>query len=99
MIDYQRFLEVMNKSASFKEVKEDNWDWQLETLEKIRRWYRGQNIRTEEAFKIADLDFDGNIGKKDLLLFLRDILHIPAEAITPTRLDRLFKLIDQHKRD
>jgi len=57
------------------------------------------DIRTEEAFKIADLDFDGNIGKKDLLLFLRDILHIPAEAITPTRLDRLFKLIDQHKRD
>lgn len=56
-------------------------------------------MTSEEAFKIADIDFDGNIGKNDLLMFLKDILHIPGELITDTRLDRLFKLIDQHKRD
>lgn len=53
----------------------------------------------EEAFKIADIDFDGNIGKTDLKSFLSEILHVPKEFITDTRLDRLYKLMDSHKRD
>ncbi|KAL4466773.1 hypothetical protein ABPG74_010370 [Tetrahymena malaccensis] len=100
MIDYQRFLEVINKPINFKqEIKEDNWDWQFEMLEKMRKWYKTQNLDYMEAFKIADIDFDGQIGKKDLHSFLSDILHIPQDIITETRLDRLYKLIDQHKRD
>ena len=35
------------------------------------------DLKSEEAFKIVDIDFDGNIGKGDLRSFLREILHIP----------------------
>ncbi len=53
----------------------------------------------EDAFRIIDIDFDGNISKKDLESFLRDILKVPVEQITTSRVARLFKLMDVFKRN
>ena len=53
----------------------------------------------EDAFRIIDIDFDGNISKKDLESFLKDILKVPVEQITTSRVARLFKLMDVFKRN
>jgi len=51
----------------------------------------------EEAFKSFDRDFDGSINKEDLRWSLQNILSIKSENILPTKLDRLFKLMDFYK--
>lgn len=55
-------------------------------------------ITFEEAFKLADQDFDGVINKSDLEKFLLKNLKIDPEAVTSTNLDRLYKLIDSSKK-
>lgn len=57
------------------------------------------DLSAEDAFRIADADFDGFISKKDLTSFLRDVLKIPVEEITLARVARLFKLMDVFKRN
>lgn len=44
-----------------------------------------------------DADFDGIISKDDLKRSLLDILKIKPEKIVPTKLDRLFRLMDFYK--
>jgi len=51
----------------------------------------------EEAFKSFDRDFDGIINKEDLKWALMNILQIKQEEIMPTKLDRLFKIMDFYK--
>lgn len=96
LIDYQRFLEVLNKpyNSRSKGIKEDSFDWELTILQKIRNWFNLQTISLDEAFKIVDSDFDGIISKKDLAHFLEETLHISPEQVSPIRLDRLHKLLD-----
>lgn len=55
------------------------------------------DVNKEDAFRIVDVDFDGNISKEDLKSFLLDVLKLENEVTDP-RLDRLFKLLDQYKR-
>ena len=47
---------------------------------------------------MIDMDFDGFISQADLRKFLNEILKIPADDLTSTRLDRLIKLMDHYKR-
>lgn len=56
-------------------------------------------LRVEEAFRIIDTDFDGFASIKDIRDFLKNVLKIPGDDITSSRLDRLFKLMDLFKRD
>lgn len=56
-----------------------------------------ERITVEEAFKCFDLDFDGFISKADLKSGLISILKVREEEILPTKLDRLFKLLDFYK--
>ena len=51
----------------------------------------------DEAFKCFDKDFDGFISKDDLKWGLTNILKIPAEEQFPTKIDRLFRLMDFYK--
>jgi Ca2+-binding EF-hand superfamily protein len=51
----------------------------------------------EEAFKSFDRDFDGCINKEDLRWGLLNVMHVKPEEIMPTKLDRLFKLMDFYK--
>ena len=55
-------------------------------------------MNLEDAFRIADADFDGFISKKDLTSFLKDAIKIQADEVTSARVDRLFKLMDIFKR-
>lgn len=54
-------------------------------MEKIKNWYR-QNFyldnNYEEAFRIADTDFDGNVSKEDLKNFLIHTLRIIEEEVS-----------------
>ena len=52
----------------------------------------------EDAFRTFDKDFDGEISKGDIKLFMMDILKIEEKIVTEARLNRLFKLMDQFKR-
>ena len=48
---------------------------------------------------MIDTDFDDEINKIDLKRFLTTVIMIPEEEITSPRLDRLFNLLDQYKRN
>ena len=55
------------------------------------------SLTVEEAFKCFDKDFDGFISKADLKDSLIEILEIDPSSIQPTKLDRLFRLMDFFK--
>ena len=75
----------------------DNFDWENDVIEKIKQWIVSSQVTVDEAFKSFDRDFDGNVSKDDLKWGLINILNLKAEEIYPTKLDRLFKLIDFYK--
>ena len=100
MIDFNNFIKVMKKSVldNLDERAEDNFDWQVDIIKQIQKWYFHANISSEDAFRMIDSDYDQQIGKNDLRIFLQSNLFIPAEEVTSVRIDRLFNLIDQYKK-
>ncbi|CAD8069030.1 unnamed protein product [Paramecium sonneborni] len=100
LIDLNTFLRFLSKSIiqQMPQLSEDDWDWELEILFKIRNWCQRENITLEDAFRTFDKDFDGQINKTDLRTFLKDILKIEEKEITEAKINRLFKLMDQYKR-
>jgi len=44
---------------------------------RIRNWWKREGISVEDAFRIVDRDFDGEISKEDIRMFLFDVLKIP----------------------
>lgn len=101
LVDYPNFLEVINLSSAYKLNKNgglnDNFDWENDVIEQIKRWIQTERITVEEGFKCFDKDFDGFINKQDLRWGLINILKIKEEEILPTKVDRLFRLIDFYK--
>jgi len=97
LISYDQFLEVLRQENLDKSAIEDNFDWEQETIEKIKKWIQVQQLTVQEAFKCFDKDFDGFISKQDLKESLTDILEINPNQIQPTKLDRLFRLMDFFK--
>lgn len=75
----------------------DNFDWENDVIEKIKNWVIQERITIEEAFKCFDKDFDGLISKEDLKQGLITIIQIKEEEIFPTKVDRLFRLLDFYK--
>jgi len=63
----------------------------------IKKWVIKEKITIEEAFKCFDHDFDGFVKKDDLRWGIISILRIKEEEILPTKLDRLFRLMDFYK--
>lgn len=76
------------------DLSEDDWDWELEMLNKIRNWCKRENLTVEDAFRTFDKDFDGEISKGDIRLFMRDIFKLEGKEVSETKLNRLFKLMD-----
>ena len=66
-------------------------------IDKIKSWVITERITVEEAFKCFDRDFDGYIKKDDLKWGIINILKIKEDEIQPTKLDRLFRLLDFYK--
>lgn len=99
LVDYPNFLEVIQASSADKikrnEVS-DSFDWENSIIEKIKAWIVKEKITVEEAFKCFDRDFDGFIKKEDLKSSIVNILKV-KEEILPTKLDRLFRLMDFYK--
>jgi len=93
-------LEVINLSSAYKLSNNsmgDNFDWENNVIDKLKRWVATERITVEEAFKCFDKDFDGFVNKSDLRWGLVDVLKIKEEEIYPTKLDRLFRLLDFYK--
>jgi Ca2+-binding EF-hand superfamily protein len=45
------------------DINEDDFNWELEILFKIRNWRKRENLTIEDAFRTFDKDFDGEISK------------------------------------
>ena len=100
LVDYPSFLEVINLSSASKLSKahlNDNFDWETGVIEQIKQWVAKERITIEEAFKCFDKDFDGYVSKDDLRWALANVLKLKEEEIYPTKLDRLFRLLDFYK--
>ena len=100
LVDYPSFLEVINLSSANKLSKahlNDNFDWENGVIEQIKQWVAKERITIEEAFKCFDKDFDGYVSKDDLRWALANVLKLKEEEIYPTKLDRLFRLLDFYK--
>lgn len=63
-------------------MEEDDFDWELEILFKIRNWVKRENLTVEDAFRTFDKDYDGEISKADIHTYLLDILKIESTEIT-----------------
>lgn len=61
LIDQNTFVRYMGKSIIKKMagITEDDWDWEMEVLFKVRNWMQRENITVEDAFRTFDKDFDG----------------------------------------
>jgi len=97
LITYNQFLEVLRLQKIDKQSIEDSFDWEYSVIKKMKKWIHSQRITVEEAFKCFDKDFDGLVSKEDLKASLTEILEINAAEIRPTKLDRLFRLLDFFK--
>jgi Ca2+-binding EF-hand superfamily protein len=100
LVDYPNFLEVIQISSASTASKggvEDNFNWEQGIIQKIQKWIKDERITAEEAFKCMDKDFDGIINKEDLKQSLLSIFNVKADKIIPTKLDRLFRLMDFYK--
>jgi Ca2+-binding EF-hand superfamily protein len=69
----------------------------LEAVNKIDDYM--SELSAEEAFKIADRDFDGYINLVDMKEFLSRVVQLgDEESLSDLRLNRLIKLLDKFKR-
>lgn len=65
----------------------------------IKRWISKEQISVENAFQAFDRDFDGMMSKEDLRQSLISILRLEDREIPSSKLDRLYKLMDNYKRN
>lgn len=79
LVDMTSFIRAISKSTVQKAAKltEDSYEWELDILMRIRNWWKREGISVEDAFRIVDRDFDGEISKEDIRMFLFDVLKIP----------------------
>ena len=97
LIDYQTFLRVVRDSDTEQKPASDNWNWEQEIISKIKDWMNTEKLTVEAVFRAFDRDFDGILSKKDLRESLESVLKL--ENIQPSKIDRLYKLLDAFKRD
>lgn len=100
MVDLSNFLKAMNKSSVSKEqpITEDNFNWEMDIIVRIRDWFAQQRFTVEDAFRTLDKNFQGQIFEKDIRTFLIEQIKLKEEDITDGKINRLFKLMDQYKR-
>ena len=98
LIPIEGFVGILEEGKIAKGgSKTDGFEWENEIIQKMKGWVQERGMSSEEAFKNFDVDFDGFIGKDDLRNSLLELIKIPAEQLQKSRLDRLFRLLDQYK--
>ena len=97
LVDYPTFLKVVRDSDLEQKRAADNWDWEQDIIGKIKAWMSAEKLTVEAVFRAFDRDFDGVLSKNDLRESLESILKL--ENILPSKIDRLYKLLDAFKRD
>jgi Ca2+-binding EF-hand superfamily protein len=63
LITYQQFLDVLRTQLIDKPRLNDNFDWEANTISKIKDWISSKKYNVDEAFKLFDHDFDGFVSK------------------------------------
>lgn len=98
MVDYDSFLEVLHTTivSRPKTHVPDNFNWEESIIQQLKDYIAENRITVEEAFKTFDKDFDGQINKQDLKWVIQHILK-QEDEIQPTKLERLFQLLDFYK--
>lgn len=98
MVDYTMFKEALEITivSQPKLFVPDNFNWEEKVISDLKDYIRKNQVTTEEAFKTFDRDFDGKISKADLKWVIQNILNY-EEEIQPTKLERLYQLLDFYK--
>lgn len=99
IVDYKNFLKVMKDNEMESTNHEDSWTWEKSTLNSIKQWINSQGLTVEDAFRVFDKDFDGVVNFKDLRSTLVTNLKFKESEIASSRLERLYKLLDNYKRN
>ena len=99
MVDFKTFLTVIRKTLfeNIEDATPDTFNWENNVLKKIRTWFKTQDMKSEDAFRIIDIDYNQIIDKQNLHRFLKEILKIPKEELTATHIDRLYSLMDLYR--
>ena len=99
LVEYNSFLEILEIThvSKPKVTVPDNFNWEEKIVKKLKNWICSSQITVEEAFKSFDHDFDGVVSKDDLKWTLINLLQVEEEEIAPTKLERLFKILDFYK--
>jgi Ca2+-binding EF-hand superfamily protein len=99
LITYESFLSVIKDNDLEPKLHKDTWNWENETIDKIRTWISKEGLTVENAFRAFDVDFDGVISKDDLKLGLMTVLKLQTKECPSSKMDRLYKLMDTFKRN
>lgn len=98
LVDFNSFIAVLKDGLTEAKQHGDNWDWEDMLIRRIKSWIQTEGLTIENAFRAFDKDFDGVISKYDLKNSLVTLLKVEEREIPPSRLDRLYKLLDTYKR-
>lgn len=99
LIDFDTFAEILKYNDLKSTKTNDSWDWENQIIEKIRVWIEKEGVSVEETFRAFDKDFDGILSKEDLKKALVQVLKVKEVEISPSKIERLYKLLDVYKRD
>ena len=99
LINFDSFAEVLKYNDIKTPKTNDSWDWENGVMDKMRTWIEKEGVTSEEAFRAFDKDFDGIISKEDLKKALIAVVKIKEIDLTPSKIERLYKLLDTYKRD
>ncbi|CAG9314254.1 unnamed protein product [Blepharisma stoltei] len=99
LIDYKAFCDVIKEGDVHEKEHGDSWSWETKIIHMIKKWITQEGISIENAFRAFDKDFDGMMSKEDLRQSLVSILKLEEREIPSSRLDRLYKLMDNYKRN
>mmetsp|Transcript_28903 Transcript_28903/g.27806 ORF Transcript_28903/g.27806 Transcript_28903/m.27806 type:complete len:158 (+) Transcript_28903:3046-3519(+) len=98
LVAYENFLEVLRTTTATQihESVADSFAFEMAAIKRIKDFSTtSKSMSVEQLFKIMDSDFDGYISKEDLRVFLESILEV--RELTPVRLDRIYRVLDQNK--
>ena len=97
LVDYPNFLRVVKDTQLESTESTDSWNWESGVLNSVKTWIAKEDLTVEDAFRAFDRNFDGVLSLNDLQKALVEVLEV--KNATPTKVERLYKLMDTYKRN